>query len=141
MLNKQNFTKFFTVSLATGLVSLFVTQTSLAQVSFFIPFKAQSIQLTQQPLMSHSVMNRVAFTGSKEVESKQIWVGKADLLFHIEARESLKSVQSPLFQLSRESKDLFKKMAYRVVLQILLQNEVMAPLKQDVGLTKLNQAA
>lgn len=135
--------KFFFSLVVVSVASLFLTQTSLAQISLFAPFVQQPMPwTTQQPVISHTVVNQIAFSDVSEIESKQIWVGNKDLVFHVEARESLKSVQSPLFQLSKSSRDLIKKMAYRFLLQVILSDEKSVPLQQDMmGTHQLNKSA
>ena len=126
-----------------SVASLFLTQTSLAQISLFAPFVSQPIPFkTEQSFISHTVVNQIAFSEVSEIASKQMWVGNKDLVFHVEARESLKSVQSPLFQFSKSSRDLIKKMAYRFLLQVILSDEKSAPLQQDMtGTYQINKSA
>ncbi len=138
----KSFKIFFSL-VGVSVASLFLTQTSLAQISLFAPFVQQPMPWTAaKPLVSHTVINQIAFSDVSVVESKQIWVGDQDLVFHVEARESLKSVQSPLFQISKSSRDLMKKMAYRFLLQVILSDEKLAPLQQDMtGTHQLNKSA
>lgn len=125
-----------------GLVSLFVSQTSFAQIAFFATFSKQPVSFTQQPLIQHTLLNQVAFSQLKEIASKQMWVGNEELLIHIEARESLKTIKNSLFSLPEIDKSKWQQLFLWALLQMILEEELARPLKQDFkGVKKLLHSA
>lgn len=126
------------------ILSLFAAQSGLAQVPVFVPFmKPAPVELkVVQPKISHTFINQALFNEETEVAAKQMWVGSADLLFHIEARESLKTVRGSFFKLPKGFLEEMERIFYAVSLRVILQEETILPHQQNLEAVKtLNHSA
>jgi len=121
--------------MTTGLVSLFVAQSSLANVAVWQPLAMnpafQGVHITS-PGVVPSMINTLVFPETKNIESKQIWVGKEGLMFHVWARESLQTKTIPFIKEDLPYMEGIKKLMLRVALQILIQDNVALPLKSNL---------
>jgi len=126
--------------MTAGLVSLFVAQSSLANVAVWQPFAIkpafQGVRM-HSPGVVQSMMNGLVFPETKTIESKEIFVRGEGLMFHVSARESLQTKTIPFIKEDLPYMEGIKKLMLRVALQILIQDNVALPLKSNLKAASL----
>lgn len=140
-----NTAKFSFQLLAAGLMSLYLAQTSAANLAFFQP---QTLNKPNTPLTAAAqnavipaLVHSFAFPAERKIESKQIWVGEK-VLFQVTARKSLTSTTLPVSKKFAKQIRWAKDLGLRISLLVILQSEKALPLRRDFsGSARLNRSA